>query len=196
MFKVTLGNRKLGSICAINLPAIITCRDNAPCKKLCYARKGHFQYSNVKNCYEENLRAFLEEPKQAELDIINQLPIEGHCRIHASGDFVNKEYLEMLIRVAKKCKGVKFMAFTKKYELVNDYLNNGNKLPSNFKILFSGWYGLEMENPHNLPTAYIQLKKQNDDRIKKNAIQCTGSCPKCFSCWKVRKGQQVMFHQH
>lgn len=196
MIKVTLGNRKLGSIFAINLPALVTCRADAPCRKLCYAKKGHFLYPNVKNLYEENLNAYVTDPKQAELDIISQLPTEGTCRWHASGDIINREYLEMMVRIAKVRKNVKFMCFTKKYELINQYIADGNTFPKNLKMLFSGWYGLEMDNPYNFPTAYIELKKEHDDRIKKNAIPCTGKCFQCFKCWNVRKGQQVLFQQH
>lgn len=196
MFRVTIGNRKLGSICSINLPALITCREDAPCKKTCYANKGHFKYPCVSNLYAENLRSFNEDSKQAELDILKQLPSEGFCRVHASGDILNKEYLNMLISIAKKSKKVKFMCFTKKYELINEYLDEGNKLPTNLKMVFSGWLGLNMINPHNLPTAYIVLKIGHDDRIKKSALSCSGACYQCFACWNIKKGQQVLFKQH
>jgi hypothetical protein len=134
MFQVTYGNSKLGSICAINLPAIVTCREDAPCKKLCYANKGTFRYENVRKCYHENLRCFLEDAKQTEEDIVKQLPVIGFCRVHASGDIVNKEYLQMLVNVANRAKGVKFMCFTKKYEMINEYLDSGNTIPKNLKI--------------------------------------------------------------
>lgn len=196
MFRVTNYNSKLGTICAINVPALVTCREDAPCRKLCYANKGHFKCSNVINCYKENLRSFLEKPKDAESDILKQLPTIGFCRIHASGDFVNRDYFEMMIRIAKKCKKVKFMAFTKKYELVNEYIAEGNTIPNNFKILYSGWNGLEMENPHNIPTAYVNLKNECDERIKGNAIPCGGKCDRCFACWNIKKGQQIIFEQH
>lgn len=196
MFRVTHYNSKLGTICSINVPAIKTCREDAPCKKLCYANKGNFKFPKVVKSYEENLRRFLEEPKEAEEDILQQLPYIGFCRIHASGDFVNREYFEMIVRIAKKCKRVKFMAFTKKYELVNDYISEGNTIPSNLKILYSGWNGLEMNNPHNIPTAYVNLKHETDCRIKKSAIPCGGKCDRCFACWNIKKGQQIIFEQH
>lgn len=195
-FRITLGNRKLGSIYAINLPAIKTCRKDTPCAKLCYATKGNFLYPCVKNLYEENMRAFLEDSTQAENDINSQLPKEGFVRVHASGDFMNRDYFDMIVRIAKQNKKVRFMAFTKQYEIINSYLDEGNKLPANLKILFSGWYGLEMDNPHNLPTAYVELRKEEDIRIKKSAMPCSGACYQCFACWNVKKGQQVLFTQH
>lgn len=197
MFKLTTGNSKLGSIQSINLPPAITCRPNTPCIKKCYARKGHFMYERVKNCYEENLRMFLEEPEQTEIDILSQVPAYGMVRYHSSGDIVNMDYFDMMIRIAKKCKNIKFLCFTKKYELINEYLDNGNKIPKNLKIVFSGWVGLEMDNPYNLPTAYVEFKKGDaDNRIKKNAFLCGGNCVNCSMCWLLKKGQQVLFHEH
>lgn len=197
MFKVTNGNTKLGGgIYAINLPAIVTCREDAPCKKLCYGRRGRFTFPAIKNCYGENLRCVMEDMEQVEKDILKQLPIMGFCRIHATGDFVNEDYFKMLLRVANQRKKVKFMAFTKKYEMVNEYIQNGGIIPNNFKIIFSGWIGLEMVNPYNFPTAFVNLKKETDERIKKSAIPCSGKCYQCFVCWNLKKGQQVKFEQH
>lgn len=195
-FKVTIGNSKLGSICSINLPALKTCREDAPCRKLCYANKGNFKRANVINCYENNLQVFLESPEKAKQDILEQLPLIGFCRVHGSGDIVNLQYLEMLIEVAEVAKMVKFMLFTKKYELVNNYIAEGGTIPENVKIIYSGWHGLEMENPYNFPTAYIRLKKVEDSRIKEDAFPCSGKCDKCYMCWKLENGEQVVFNQH
>lgn len=198
MFKVTNGNSKLGgSIGAINLPALKTCREDAPCRKLCYVKKGNFTFKHVKACYENNLAEYQNNPQQAERDILSQLPLIGMVRWHASGDIIDMNYLKMMVRIAKAAKGVKFMCFTKKYELVNEYLSGGEKIPTNLKIIFSGWYGLTMDNPFNLPTAYIKLNKQDDERIKKSAMECSGQCTACGGkCWTMKKGQQVLFHQH
>ena len=119
MFKVTIGNSKLNTICQINLPAILSCREDAPCKKQCYVRRGCYNYPNIKNIYQENLETFLNNPSQAEEDILNQLPLMGFCRIHSSGDFYNEEYFKMILRITKKKKKVYFLAFTKKYEKVS-----------------------------------------------------------------------------
>lgn len=53
---------KLGiGIGTVNLPAVTTCRSDAPCKKGCYACKGNFTYSNVKSSLQINLDAFVED---------------------------------------------------------------------------------------------------------------------------------------
>ena len=199
MFKVSKGNSKIGKICNINMPALITCRPGVPCSKNCYACKGFYNMPSVKACYKENLRMVLEEIGQAEIDISNQLPKTGnhYCRLHSSGDFVNMEYLEMLIRIAKKFHWIKFKAFTKKYELVNEYFNKMGILskPRNFTIIFSGWEGLTMVNPYNFPTAWVKEFSRESD-IKKEAFTCTGHCDTCYHCWNMVEDDQVLFHKH
>ena len=103
--KVTNGNSKLSaSIPSINLPAGITCRADAPCKKECYARKGNFAYRPVKECYMQNLKDFVKDPNKYFDDIIKffkqDLSIYRYARWHSSGDIVNDEYLQGMCRVA------------------------------------------------------------------------------------------------
>ena len=61
---ISTQNRKLGmTIPSINLPAITTCRANAPCKKGCYACKGTFLYSTVQKSMQNNLDIYKTSPK-------------------------------------------------------------------------------------------------------------------------------------
>lgn len=198
MFKVNNGNSKLGkSIKVINLPAGITCKCDAPCNKkgVCYAQKGSFNYPAVKNCYANNLATFLENPEQAENDILQQMAYMGFVRIHASGDIVNNRYFVMLISIANKLPNVKFMMYTKKYELVNNYIMDGGIIPENMTIIYSLWDGYKCPNPYNFPTSQVVLKKGNTDMIKEG-FECTGECEKCYKCWLLEKGENVLFNEH
>lgn len=200
--KISTTNSKLsGQIPSVNLPAIQTCRHDAPCKHLCYARKGNFTFPNVKESHINNLACFVNNPKQYFDDIIDFLSglvSYRFFRYHSSGDIVNKEYLLGMVRVAKKCRGVKFLCFTKKFELVNDYLNEGNKIPNNLHIVFSAWdKDFKVENPFNLPVTYVDFDDPSKNpQIPELSIPCTGSCPECLACWSLKKGQSVVFHQH
>lgn len=201
--KISRTNEKLGvAIPSVNLPAICTCRKNTPCAKTCYANKGNFKYPKVVKSLNNNLACFVSDKNEYFNDIINYLnngmTIYKYFRWHASGDIVNADYLEGMIKVAKKCKLTKFLAFTKKFELVNEYLASGRKLPSNLKIVFSAWdKNFEIENPYNLPVAYVNFKnKTKNPSIPHLAIPCGGKCEKCLSCWTLVKGQSVVFDQH
>lgn len=201
--KISITNSKLGNqIPSLNLPPLKTCRANAPCKKGCYALKGNWIYPNVKNSLENNLNDFLENPNQFFNDIVNYLnnglTTYKFFRWFSSGDIVNERFLNGMIEVAKKCKQTKFLCFTKKFEIVNNYLNNGGKIPNNLKIVFSAWTkDFKVDNPHNLPMTYVFFKKEeNNPKIPSLAIPCKGKCDECLACWSLKKGQSVFFNQH
>ena len=65
---------KLGvGIGTLNLPAITTCRSDAPCRSGCYACKGNFMYSSVKSGLQRNLDAFNEDADRFFSILDNQL---------------------------------------------------------------------------------------------------------------------------
>lgn len=192
MVKISQGNTKLGSIPNFSLPAGITCNPNAPCaKKGCYALKGTFKFSTVQNRYRENYYSYITNPKQAENDLLRQLPGYGYFRLHVSGDFIDEKYLEMWISIANKLPGLKILAFTKKYDLINQRIASYGKLPVNLKIVLSEWMGLKMENWYNLPVATVQFKGE-----LKPGFECPGDCSTCKYCWNMVGQQSVVFKLH
>lgn len=200
--KISTTNTKLsGQIPSVNLPPIKTCRHDAPCKHLCYATRGNFCYPKVKESHMNNLACYVSNKDKYFDDIIaylNGLVSYRFFRWHSSGDMVDYDYLLGMVRVAKKCKSVKFLCFTKKFELVNQFLATGEKLPKNLHIVFSAWdKDFKVVNPYNLPVTYVNFKdtSKNPD-IPELAIPCTGDCPNCLACWSLKNGQAVVFHQH
>lgn len=197
--KITTGNSKLSiSIPSINLPAGITCRTDAPCFRLCYAKHGHFLYKGVQKVYADNLQQYLDHPDDYFNEIIKQLNqpliIYKYVRWHSSGDIVDREYLRGMVRVAQECPRINFLCFTKKYEIVNNwcYLE---MIPKNLHIVFSGWdESWKFDNPYNFPVADVRFK--NDTRDFSKHKQCTGKCYECLECWKLKKGQKVVFNKH
>lgn len=198
------GNKKLGEfIPGVNLPAGTTCRADAPCRKGCYAMKGHFVYSNVMDSLSKNLTVFLDNSQRYfdKIEYFLRMAPYAHFRYHSSGDIVNEEYLKGMVRVAQNIPNTRFLCFTKKFELVNKYIDNGGVIPENLIIVFSHWSkDFEVPNPHNLPCAYVRFKKLDNSDIPENANQCSGFCGDCVrtdsSCWKLQKGESVVFNQH
>lgn len=201
--KISTTNTKLGyQIPSISLLPECSCRHDAPCTRLCYGKKGNFTYKASQqaqrhnfDCYSTDSNAYFNEI----ISFLNDALISyKYFRWHTVGDIVDANYLLGMIRVAKKCKQVKFLCFTKKFNLVNDFLATGQKIPSNLKIVFSAWHkAFKVDNPYNLPIAYIFFKKQDlNPNIPELAIPCTGHCPDCLACWSLKEGQSVFFNQH
>jgi hypothetical protein len=203
IINISTSNKKLGKfIPSINLPPIKTCRPKTPCAKGCYACKGTWNYKNVKESLNNNLIQFGLNKDNFFNEIINYLNngdvIYKYFRWHSSGDIINLDYLKGMIEVAKKCKQTKFLAFTKQFEIVNEYLASGEKIPSNLKIVFSAWdKEFTFKNPYNLPIAYLEFKKKElNPSIPQNAYKCSGECKSCKVCWFLKRKQSVKFTQH
>lgn len=101
-----------------------------------------------------------------------------------------------MCKLARKHKETHFLCFTKKYELINGYLDTHRK-PSNLVICLSNWGEWKVENPHNLPESYVDFGKGNEG-IPEFAYECSGHCDTCpgTHCWHMKKGDSVMFHKH
>ena len=195
---------KLGaSIPTVNLPAVLTCRTDAPCAKCaaegggCYAMRGHWITTNVKNRLMENLKAYRENPKLYFNMIAERFRMFNYCRWHSSGDIVDMDYLRGMCWVARKCPQSKMLCFTKKFEIVNQFLAEGHKIPKNLVIVFSCWDNFIPENPYNLPMTYVKFRdEKRNQNIPKDAIPCIGKCDKCLGCWNLKKGGGVYFKKH
>ena len=200
--KISTTISKLGDkIPSFNLPPIITCRADAPCKYGCYAVKGRWNYENVKKSLIENLNEYKNDSNKLFQEIINYINngdvIYKFFRWFSSGDIVDTKFFLGMIKVAKICKATKFLCFTKKFSIVNSYLALNKKLPNNLKIVFSGWdEDFKIDNPFNLPTTYVYWKNRSNKHIPEYAIHCVGDCRTCKACWGLKKRQSVYFDKH
>ncbi len=195
--KVSNTNSKLGGqIYSINLPPVVTCRADAPCFKGCYACKGTWLYPNVKNSLQHNLEAYKSNPTLFFESVAAQTALVRFCRWHSSGDIVDMQYFEGMCKVARKNKDTHYLCFTKKYEIINEFLSKGKRIPKNLSIVFSAWSNWIPENPYDLPMTYVYGKEFNNELIPKDAIPCGGKCENCQACWTLKKGQHVYFLKH
>ena len=197
---VSTGVSKLGTeIPSINLPVGSTCRPDAPCFRKCYARRGRFSFLKIKTLLDRNLAIWMSHPRQYEQEIIAAAFKSRFFRWHAAGDIPDEAYLAMMIRVAKKLPDTRFLAFTKKFELINAHVGAGNALPGNLQIVFSAWGDFLPDNPNKLPVAYIKFRKL-PCQISPDALHCPKYCGDCVStgksCWDLHLGQSVFFDEH
>lgn len=118
-------------------------------------------------------------------------------RFHVSGDMPNAEYLREMVNTARELPGTQFLAFTKQFHIVNDYLNAGGIIPSNLKIIFSNWGAWKCDNPHGLPVCEVILKGTEPAEDWKI---CGGNCTECacrgVGCWEIKNGETIGIYQH
>lgn len=194
---ISNGNKKTGFVKSVSLPPVITCAKGCPCAKDCYAVKLCRIYPSVKTAYNNNLELLQNDRKDYFNQINNCVKMERFFRWHVSGDIVDYDYFLHMVLLADINPFCQFMAFTKRYDIVNKFLADGNKLPQNLKIIFSAWDGLEMPNPYNLPVSQVIFK---DTEVNDSWKMCGGNCQSCacrgVGCWELKAGETIAFFKH
>ena len=195
---ISAGNIKMGAVPSVSLPPVITCPSGCPCATKCYAAKMCRLRPSCREAYARNLDIYRAAPESYFLQVQAAAVTSRFFRWHVSGDIPSPEYFAGMIKTARACKGTAFLAFTKNYNVVNDYLDAGGKIPRNLKIIFSEWGpGWTVYNPHNLPTAAVIFKGQEP---RDGWKVCPGNCAQCAArgvgCWELKKGETIAFREH
>lgn len=195
---ISNGNMKMGKIPSVSLPSILTCRQ-CDCQKKCYAAKIERLRPSVRKAYGTNLHVLKTEPDTYWREVEAAVMMSRFFRFHVSGDIPDMSYLIRMVGVATRQTHCQILCFTKKFELVNAFLDSGAAIPANLHLIFSGWTGLKMQNPHNLPEAHVKFK-DGTTTARPDAIPCSGNCANCAitdgGCWSLQNGQQIVFKEH
>lgn len=196
--KISSGNSKMGSVPSVSLPSIKTCRQCA-CQSKCYAQKLERLRPAVRNAYQHNLEVLMNEPETYWREVEASVMMSRFFRFHVSGDIPNAEYLTRMVAIASRNTHCEILCFTKRYEIVNEFIMTHGDLPNNLHMIFSGWVGLLMANPFSLPEAHVRYR-DGSTTAREDAIECGGNCTECAltegGCWNLQKGQQVVFNEH
>ena len=199
-------NSKTGSCCNNLAFPTCTCREDAPCKASgCYCMKGRQAMCNVVAAYVRNLMIYNNDHDdfwdQVKFKIKhNPLPL---FRWFDAGDILDYEFFCGMVDLAKEFPNIRFMSFTKKYDIVNEWIVMNGELPNNLNIIFSAWHiGWKVNNPFDMPVAYVDFKDQTlNPQFPKGITGCpnqsdkTITCSMCQKCWN-KKIKAVVFKQH
>ncbi len=110
----------------------LTCPMADSCVKFCYAKKGAYIWSNVQPAFEKRYQLSKTDDFVNKMynEIVKKKP--DYVRVHDSGDYYSKKYLNKWIDIALLFPEVKFYSYTNMVEMML-YTD----LPSNFDIIFS-----------------------------------------------------------
>lgn len=183
---ISKGNRKIGHTMNVSLLPIFTCANCKKCMEYCYDIKACIQYKNVIKARVNNtvmVKKYMNEYFAQIEKAIQKRRKNFFFRWHVSGDIINEEYLDNMVRIAKKYPHFTFWTYTKNYTCVNNYVskhgNNRKKaIPANLSIMFSEWQGLPMENHYNFPVFVCIMP---DEKFRKGYYKCTGNCNDCIA---------------
>ena len=110
----------------------LTCPMADECVKFCYAKKGAYIWSNVQPAFEKRYELsktdkFIESMND---EIRRKKP--DFVRVHDSGDYYSRAYLNKWIQIAKDNPNVKFYSYTNMVQLTKEV-----QLPDNYDIIYS-----------------------------------------------------------
>lgn len=171
-----------------------TIKGSCPCNcQGCYATKGNYNFPGVRSsmaantvlCYEH--LDFVEKAIRAQLDTLPGVDI----RIHAAGDFFNKEYADMWRRIASDYANTnKFWTYTKaEYENTFSGLANANIV----KSIIPG-FGFNFGHIEYVLRAYVELVKRGETPY---ICRCTfDDAQHCEGCKGCINNKYVLFAEH
>lgn len=205
-----IGNLKLQkNVVIFDLPSIATCKGAC---KACYALKAERLYKNTRimrafhyACFllafeSQAKRKFLYNYINDELFFHDNFIKNLVVRLHSSGDFFSKKYLNFWLKIIKNNNKIKFYTYSKqldniKIDDINNKYNNFNIIKSIININNNNY--INFGNKEYLLTIKKELKKAKKDFFvcdygtkKTNKKTCMGTCKKCLSC------PHVLFYQH
>lgn len=193
---ISPGNVKMGAIPSVSLPPVITCTNCEGCAKKRYARRMAARYPNVKTAYDRNLNILKSDPASYWLQVRAAASVTRFFRYHVAGDIIDVDYLKNMIQTAQELPNTEFLCFTKNYDAVNRYLDDGGAIPGNLHLIFSIW-DKPINNPHRLPQSAVIFKgsePREDWKI------CGGNCTECAcrgcGCWELKPGETIAFYEH
>lgn len=110
----------------------LTCPMAEECVKFCYAKKGAYIWSNVKPAFEKRYELSKTDDFISAMNAEIQSKKPDYVRVHDSGDYYSKAYLNKWIEIAIHNPNVRFYSYTNMIEM---FLNTS--LPDNYDIIFS-----------------------------------------------------------
>lgn len=110
----------------------ITCPFADKCVKFCYARKGAYIWSNVKPAFEKRYELSKTDDFVPVMLYEIQRKRPDYVRVHDSGDYYSKTYLNKWLQIASLAPDTKFYSYTNSVQMFLDI-----ELPDNFDIIFS-----------------------------------------------------------
>lgn len=197
--KFSMGNTKMGSIPSVSTLPFLTCPSvcKGTCGKACYAAKLANLRPNVLSNYANNTAIALYRPMEYFQQISDFVKTQRYFRFHVSGDIINYGYFLYMVRIAKENPHCEILAFTKRFDVVNRYIEENDSFPENLHILFSGWNNLKPNNPYALPETTVF---DHEDEFNPDWKMCGGNCFECvcrgLGCWQAQSGDIIAFKKH
>jgi len=126
---------------------------------------------------------------------LSDLPIikEKYFRFHAHGELINLNHITNFMNIAIKNKDTTFGFWTKRIDLVYEYINSVNKVPNNVVMIYSK--PLIDQNITIAPKHFDKVfSVYTKEYVEKNKVKINcgaRNCLECLRCYKKTTGISV-----
>lgn len=180
--------------------------DKCHCDEKCYAIRQQIYKStkwNLKSWADNTLLAVHEPEKlfQELGDFLNHSMVSG-IRFHSFGEIPSKKYLKLIISTANKYPNVQFYFYTKRYEWIEEIIQEDGKLPDNLAANMSIWHK-NYSNPYGLPEFILDdgtdeevAKLPHCPAVDKKGFETGVQCIQCKRCVFAKPGQKTAVYEH
>ena len=180
--RISKGNVKIGHTHNFSLAPGLTCLNCSGCIKWCYDLKACWQYANVRIARAINTAMMYlnrEATFEQIAEYISKRRTHKFFRWHVSGDILDVDYFDHMVKIARMFPDWIFWTYTKAYTYVNEWIriNGKENLPANLSVMFSEWSGMPMDNPYDMPTFKCIMPGQEHNP---SAWKCPGNCESCL----------------
>ena len=188
---ISYENVKIGRVMNVSMAAVLSCLNCSECKGFCYDIKAAIRFP--KNVLRNRVKNFVlakharDIYKAAIIEACRRRRKNKFFRWHVAGEILDRDYLEMMIEIARMFPDFKFWTYTKVYGIINSYVKNhgGSRaaaIPENLVIMFSEWDGMKMPNPYDFPFFTVKLEAGNKNHPAEffnTLYRCPGNCDIC-----------------
>ena len=210
------GNSKVGKKAgSYNLPIEYTCDHRFECYKegICYASGGCYNFTSNQASYTENFLFYQISTVNAIANVITEeIKTNKYSlfRYFTCGDIPGRKFMLVMVKVAKDNPNVAFWTYTKKYGIVNSFVDEFGleAIPENLHIIFSHWMNKDgsffpMNNKYIFPTSeFIPFGKEYLAENMTHICPCSNpeinaTCSTCdHPCYKLRHGESMALLEH
>lgn len=197
------GNTKTGKNCrTVSLISGHDCQNCKACIGDCYDLNNVMWQPKVQNDRARNSALHTFNINWYWEDIENDIKknFTQEQRINIGGDSTYEDFLH-IEAICKRNSSCDVLVFTKNYDDLNRFLDERNgEYPSNMKLMWSRWCGLESDNKYNIPEAHVLYEDGTTTAPEFGSVYCGGNCSECHwnkeGCWNLNKGESVIFKEH
>lgn len=218
---IAKGNTKTGNDHVLCYGHVIpmSCDNTCECytEKVCYGCHGNYVRYPVNQLYlADNMYYLKTYGYKAMKDAIIAEIKKNHCKFFrwfTVGDIINLDFIEMMVEIGKACPNVKFWGYTKKYMLVNHYIEkhmggNAEEFLRFTGLIFSHWRNKDgsffrMINPYRMPTSeFIPFGMESEADKANHICPCSNpdvyeNCCNCSTpCYELKLGQSMALLEH